>query len=253
MLSLGSGAVLNYFESRPQIDAFFKDKVGQEQIDDLEKRLIDTGRISKIKFISKDEALKIYKERNKDDPSLTELVTAEILPPSFQISTKAVTDQATIASTLEGEDIVDKVIFREDLVKTLTSWTNAIRNGGLVMVIFLIITSVLITLIVISLNISLHKDEIETMRLVGATEGYIRTPFVLEGVFYGFIAAFFATFVVWLGIYWLTPFLQKFLSDVPIFPIDQMIFVYLLLGEITAGIVIGALGSYIATRKYLRV
>ena len=166
MLSLGSDAVLNYFESRPQIDAFFKDKVDQEQIDSLEKRLVDTGKISKIKFISKDEALKIYKERNSDDPLLTEFVTAEILPSSFQISTKAVEDQGAIASMLDKEDIVDKVIFRPDLIKTLTSWTNAIRNAGLVMVVFLIPTSVLIRFIVISLNFSLHKDEIETMRLL---------------------------------------------------------------------------------------
>src|SRR3990172_408476 len=121
MLSLGSGAVLNYFESRPQIDAFFKDKVDQEQIDSLEKRLVDTGKISKIKFISKEEALKIYRERNKDDPLLTEFVTAEILPSSFQISTKKVEDQGAVASMLKGEDIVDKALLREVPVKPLPS------------------------------------------------------------------------------------------------------------------------------------
>ena len=120
-------------------------------------------------------------------------------------------------------------------------------------VVFLLITSTLITLIVISLNISLHKDEIETMKLVGATKAYVRTPFILEGIFYGLMAAFFGTIFLWLTVIWLTPFLKEFLSDIPIFPINHIVFIYLFIGEATAGIIIGAIGSNIATRKYLNI
>lgn len=253
MSSLGSNATLSYFESKPQIDAFFKDSATQEEIDALETKLNTTGSIASIKFISKEEALEIYKERNKDDPLLTEFVTADILPASFQISTKNIDDLEQIANIAAEEEIVENVVFQKDFVETLSSWTKTIRNVGIAVVVFLLATSLLITLIVISLNISLHKDEIETMRLVGATEGYIRTPFILEGVFYGLSAAILATIFVWLGIYWLTPFLQEFLSDVPIFPINQVVFLYLFIAEAAVGITIGALGSSIATRKYLKI
>lgn len=253
MISLGSNAILSYFESRPQIDAFFKDSATQEEIDNLENKLEETGAISEIKFISKEEALEIYKERNKDDPLLTEFVTADILPSSFQISTKNIDDLEMVANIVAEEEIVENVVFQKDLVQTLSTWTRTIRNVGIAVVVFLLITSLLITLIVISLNISLHKDEIETMRLVGATEGYIRAPFVLEGIFYGLAASFFATIFIWIGVWWLTPFLREFLSDIPIFPINQIIFLYLFLAEGLAGIIIGAAGSAIATKRYLKV
>ncbi|MEX0616455.1 MAG: permease-like cell division protein FtsX [Candidatus Woykebacteria bacterium] len=253
MISLGSDAALSYFESKPQIDAFFKEGTSQGDIDSLEQKLVSTGKIENIKFISKEEALKIYKERNQEEPLLTEFVTSDILPASFQISTKDINDLEEIADIVSKEQIVEDVVFQKDVVKTLSSWTKAIRNVGASIVVFLIITSILTTLIVISLNISLHKDEIETMRLVGATEWYIRTPFIMEGIFYGVSAAILATAFVWLGVYWISPFLDKFLADIPIFPINQVIFLYLLLAEITFGIIIGSIGALIATRKYLKV
>ena len=253
LISLGSNVVLNYFESRPQIDAFFKDEATQTQIDSLEKKLTDTGLIANIRFISKEEALEIYKERNKDDPLLIEFVSADILPASFQISAHKIEDLDQIANIVAEEEIVENVVYQRDLVQTLSTWTKALRNIGVVVVVFLLITSLLITLIVISLNISLHKEEIETMRLVGATEFYVRTPFILEGVFYGLTAAVLATLSIWLLFFWLTPFLEGFLSDIPVLPIEPTTFLYLLLAEAAAGIIIGTIGSYIASQKYLKV
>lgn len=253
MISLGSNVVLNHFESRPQIDAFFKDTATQEQIDNLERKLKNTGNVKEIRFISKEEALEIYKERNKDDPLLTEFVTADILPASFQITATNLGDLESLANIVSSEEIVENVVFQKDLVQTISNLTKTIRNVGIAVVVFLLITSLLITLIVISLNIALHQDEIETMRLVGATDPFVRTPFIIEGVFYGLAAAFFGTLFVWLGMFWLTPFLESFLSEIPIFPINQIVFIYLFAAEAAVGIIIGSLGSYIATRKYLKV
>ena len=253
LLSVGSNVVLNYFESRPQIDAFLKDEATKEEIDTLEKKLNDTGLVSEVRFISKDEALEIYKERNKGDPLLLEFVSSDILPASFQISSKKIEDLDQIADIVTVEGIVENVVYQRDLVQTLSSWTKTIRNTGVVVVIFLLVTSLLITLIVISLNISLHKEEIETMRLVGATEFYIRIPFILEGVFYGLMAAVLATVFIWLLLFWVTPFLEEFLTNIPVLPLEPHSYLYLFLAEAAAGILIGTFGSYIATRKYLKV
>lgn len=253
LLSVGSNVVLNYFESRPQIDAFLKDEATQEEIDTLEKKLNDTGLVSKVKFISKDDALEIYKERNKDDPLLLEFVSSDILPASFQISSKKIDDLDQIADIVASEGIVENVVYQRDLVQTLSSWTKTIRNTGVVVVIFLLVTSLLITLIVISLNISLHREEIETMRLVGATEFYVRIPFILEGIFYGLMAAVLATLSIWLLLFWITPFLEEFLTNIPVLPLEPSSYLYLFLAEAITGVIIGTFGSYIATRKYLKV
>ena len=82
----GSAKIIKYFESLPQIDVFFRNEAKKSDIDSLKKQLEKSGKIASIRFVSKQEALKIYQEQNKDDPLLLELVTADILPSSFPVS-----------------------------------------------------------------------------------------------------------------------------------------------------------------------
>src|ERR1700730_17496818 len=82
----GSSAVINFFESKPQVTAFFKDTATQQNIDGLRNQLNTTGMIASTKYISKEQALQIYKAQNKNDPLLLDLVTADILPASLEIS-----------------------------------------------------------------------------------------------------------------------------------------------------------------------
>jgi cell division transport system permease protein len=125
------------------------------------------------------------------------------------------------------------------------------EGGGVVA--FLLVTTFLITLIVIGLNISLHQDEIEIMRLVGATSGYIRAPFIFEGVFYGLFSAVAATTFLWLIFALATPSLQRIFAGIPILPASPVIFGYLLIGEVLVGAAIGVVGSLVATRRYLNI
>ena len=253
LIFAGSNTLLSYFESRPQVTAFFKDDTKVEQIDDLKSSLNETGKISKLKYISKEEALAIYKERNKNEPILLEFVTADILPSSLEVSATDVKDLSSIAEILKNEQSVEEVVFQKDIVDTLIAWTSTIRTAGAGLVIFLLVTSFFITLIVIGLNISIHKEEIEIMRLVGATKWYIRTPFIFEGVFYGVTSAILATTAVWGALLWFSPVLQKIFAGIPLFPVPTKIFFLLLAGEMLIGILIGITGAYIATRRYLKV
>src|SRR3990167_7788343 len=82
-----SAKAISYFESRPQVTAFFENEVKQADIDNLKNELMATNKVASAKFVSKQDALKIYREQNKDDPLLLELVTADILPASLEIST----------------------------------------------------------------------------------------------------------------------------------------------------------------------
>src|SRR5690349_8813217 len=93
---LGSSMVMQYFESRPQLTAFFKDDAQQQDFDALKAQLEKTGKVSSIKFVSKKDALQIYRNQNKNDPLLLDLVSEDILPPSFEISTVSITDMGSI-------------------------------------------------------------------------------------------------------------------------------------------------------------
>jgi len=253
LLSVGSNALIAYFESRPQVTAFLKDDTTVEKVKEIQDRLSKTGVVSKTTYVSKEEALKIYKERNKNEPILAEFVTAEILPASIEVSTYKLEDLSKVADTLKNEGAVEEVVFQKNIVDTLSSWTRTLRVIGGGIVAFLLLTAFLITLIVIGLNISLHQDEIEIMKLVGATPGYIRLPFIFEGVFYGLFSSMAATAFLAIIFTWATPTLQKIFSAVPILPGGPLVFLHLLVGEILIGTGIGVIGSFVATRKYLKI
>jgi len=253
LVSIGSNKLLSYFESRPQVTAFLIEGTSADKVEEIRQSLADTEVVSKTKYVSKEEALKIYKERNKNEPLLSEFVTAQILPASIEVSTYELEDLSQIAAILEKTEAVEEVVFQQSIIETLDSWTKTIRNIGIGVAAFLLVMSLLTTLIVIGLNISLHRDEIEIMRLVGATAWYIRTPFLIEGIIYGGVSSFVAGLFLWAIYTWISPSIQNVFSDVPGLILSPATFIYLLLALVLGGTAVGIIGSVVATRKYLEV
>src|SRR3990167_6929571 len=130
ILAAGSQSALRYFESRPQVIAFFKEGTTSEDITLIENALKQETRVTETKYISKEDALKIYRDRNQADPALLELVTANILPASLEISTQSPEDLQPIAEILKKEPVVSEVMVPENVVETLTSVTAVIRSVG---------------------------------------------------------------------------------------------------------------------------
>ncbi len=251
-LLYGSSKAISYFESRPQVTAFFKNEVKTEDIDSLRNDLMATNKVANIKFVSKEDALKIYREQNKDDPLLLELVTADILPASLEISTTKIEDLSAINKQLLDSPKVSEVVFQKDVVSVLTSWTNALRSIGLGLIIVLSLVSIFIMVIIIGVKISQKKQDIEIMRLIGAEGWYIRWPFIFEGIFYGSIGALLGWLISAGALWYVTPFLSSFLRGIPIFPLP-LVFILGLLGiEIIVAVVLGTLASFLAVLRYLK-
>jgi len=248
----GSQIVLRYFESRPQVTAFFKDEATAGQIDTLKAKLIQTGKVEETKFISKEEALQIYREQNKDEPLLLEMVTANILPASLEVSIKNIIDIDQVAGVLKNDTTVEEVVFQEDVVEALYRWTGSIRKIGIGLISVLSLVSFLIILVIIGMKITIRKSEIEILQLIGASNAYIRAPFVLEGIIYGLSGAVLAWGLSYILLLYATPFIIKFLVDIPVLPVPYY-FILIVLGiEMLAGFIIGSLGSFIAVRRYLK-
>ena len=251
-LLYGSTKAISYFESRPQVTAFFKNEVKQVDINNLKNDLNTTNKVAGIKFVSKEDALKIYREQNKNDPLLLELVTADILPASLEISTIKIEDLSHINNKLKDSPLVSEVVFQKDVVAVLTSWTNALRTIGLGLIVVLSLVSIFIMVIIIGVKISQKKQDIEIMRLIGAGGWYIRWPFMLEGIFYGGVGAILGWGISSLALWYATPMLSSFLKGIPIFPLP-LIFLFGLLGmEILVAIVLGTLSSFLAVLRYLK-
>lgn len=252
-LLLGSSKIISYFESKPQVTAFFRNEASLREINSLENDLKATGKVSSIKFVSKKEALKIYREQNKNDPLLLDLVTADILPASLEISTFKIEDLSSISESLRNSPIVSEVIFQKDVVSTLTAWTNALRKIGVGLILILSLVSTFIIVTIIGIKISQKKQDIETMKLIGATNWYIRWPFIFEGMFYGLSGALAGWFVATGVLLAATPFLSDFLKGIPVLPAHPIFILGLLGGELILAALFGAFASYIAVLRYLKI
>src|SRR3989344_4411087 len=241
VVAAGSQEVLKYFESRPALNAFFKSDLVPTPI-----------QVENIKYISKEDAFNIYRDLNKSDPLLLEAVTSGMLPASIEISAKNPRDLKNISVMLKTENGIDDVRFEEDVVTSLTHWTNSIRAVGLVAVGIHVIITFLVILLIIGLKLAGRKEEIGLMRLVGATFGYIAAPFIWEGIFYGIFGALIAWGTVYLIILYSMGFLLGLLSGIPILPPPILFMLEVLGGTVGLGVVIGAIGGWLAVIRFLK-
>lgn len=264
-LVYGSNILLNYFETEAQILTFFKVGTEEEEILDLRTRINSNLSPENVEYTSEEAAIAEFKDAYKDNELITESITENVLPASLGIRAKNVEDIPQIISFLndekESSEIIDEIYYREDVVDRIKQVSKLIKISGLSLVAFLAIVSFLIILITTGITISNYQQEIAIMQLVGASSGYIRTPFILAGALYGGLGALLAMatlgLLVYGGYYYLetTPILlamTDFFRGVP-FPTITVQQMLLVIGaETAAGIIIGSLSSVFAVRKYLK-
>lgn len=254
--------VLSYFESKPQITVFFADKATKDDADALTKTLEATGKVADTKYVSKEDALAIYQQQNKNDPLLLQMVTADILPASLEVSAKDPTFLKDLEPIIRKANGVEEVVFQKDVVDTLLAWTNAIRIVGGIVAGLLALDSLLIIMTVIGMKIALKREEIEILTLVGASPWYIRLPFIMEGGMYGAAGAFTSWIIITGLVIWVRPMILGFLGMIPSISLVLTSLTstpfFLAAGGFMAGMVIvgftlGSIGSLIALGRYLKV
>lgn len=252
ILIFGGQLVLLYLEQRPQVIAFFNDETKESRILEIAHEIENTGLAKEVKFVSKEEAFEIYKERFKDDPLLLESVTADFLPAHLEVSAQKVNDINTLTENFRQRKEVESIVAPEDVIGKLANVTRTVRTAGLVFISVLIAISFLIIIMVVGMRIAIRRDEISIMNLVGATRWYIAKPFFLEGALYGIIGASIATFLTYALLLFYSPQIQNFLGPIQVFPINPLFFLYLWLAQIAAAMTVGILGAAIALYRYLR-
>jgi len=231
VVAWGSGLILEHLESRAQITVFFKDEVSPEEILNLKASLEGGGRVAVAEYVSKEEALQIYMGQHQDEPILLESITANIFPASLEIRARELSDLP---------------------VETFRRWSNLARWGGLGLVGFLGLISVLIVLLTIGMTIHTRREEIEIMALVGATDWYISGPFLVQGAFYGLVAALFSSLLLLALLPAAAPLVREIFGGLPLPALNWWFFAALFLGQLLFGTLLGVLGSFAATKKYLR-
>lgn len=252
MIIFGATQIIGYFESRPQVIAFFSTDSEKSKLENGAQFMKDKSYVEKVKIVTKEDALSLYKEDNKNDPILLELVTADIFPASLEVSAKEITSLPQIRDDLQSLDGVEDVMYQKDIIESLTSIIRNVRIVGLVIIAFLLLMSLMFIGVILSLRISLKRHEIGVMKLLGAGVSYIVAPYMMEGMIYGALGAI----VGWLGMFtlylYLTPTLIQFFGSIIHFPVSVTMFGVLLCAGIGSGMLIGVIGSFAAVRRFVR-
>ena len=254
LITFGSIQILKYFESAPQVIAFFKPGVDLTDIAiaNIRAQLEASGRLNQFRYVSTRQAEAIYKEKNQDNPLLLELVDYNILPASIEISGNTLEDLPILKTMLTNQDGVEDIVYYEDIVQSLSNWINSIKGIGGGIIAYLTVESILVILVIIGLQIASRREEIEILRLLGATDWFIRLPYILTAVAYGLIGSFLAWGLSYLLLLYSTPFLAAWLQDIPLLPVPIWFMLAVLGGELLFGALIGALGGFLATRRFLK-
>ena len=249
----GLSSVLNYFETKPEITLFLKDGLDKTTIEGVQKELSNYKNVKEIKYISKDKALEIYKEQNKDNPLLTEMVTASILPASFEVT---VSEPATLEEIYQNYStrttIIDEIIYQKDVIKSLLTWTKNIRISGIAITAVIGSISLLTIITIIGMKITNRKEEIKISRLLGASKFYVKKPFLLEGLFYGLFGSFFGFIFTFFIILIIRNSVNNFFQPVVFFNINPIFYLEILLIELLVGSILGLFASWIGSNRYIK-
>ena len=256
---------LNYLETKPQVTVYFQNKTVENHIFKVRDELMSSGKVLNIKYISKNEAFNIYKQLNKDNPLLLEMVSADILPPSLEIYAKKPVFLPEIAEYLKKQGDIDEVQYEKDIIDKLLVLTNTIRRSALIFFSYLIIMSIIVLTTMILFKIALKESEITLLKLIGATNFYIRKPYILESLFLGISASSLSFGIFSFIVFYFNPFLQSYLRGVAslsvdvfnyplvIWPLNYVFFTIVFVSISLFGAIIASVASYIATNKYLKV
>lgn len=259
ILGVFLSAVLNinhmasYLENQVEMTVYLKDGLTTDQVMGIGKYLKAQPGMKEIKFTNKDQAMKDFRERMGDQQGLLDAINGNPLPVSYQMSFQTPEQLKTAAEVVAKYQGVETVQYGKDIIEQLYKVAQVIRLSGIVLIIFLAGAELFIISNTIRLTVFARRREIQIMKYVGASNGFIRWPFLFEGMVIGFLGSGFASLILWEGYKTVVSEMAAaglvFIPMIPLWPFMG----YTTLIILAAGIVIGVMGSAISLRKYMKV
>ena len=248
-----NNVTLNW-EAKVEISAYLRDDATQGEISSLSEEISQMPEVQDVTYVSKDAAFEEFKEMYETQPEFYENLPEDALPASLRIKLGDANDTEQVAAAIEGAPGVQDVRFGGEIIKRLLRVNSLLRTITLVMSVILMIAAAALIANTIRLAIYARRDEIGIMKLVGATNWFIRIPFMLEGVFAALMGAVAAGAVILIANTLLFSKIGEtltFLGPVFSFTSSEMAQVLLILGGV--GCAVGLVGSMMALRRFLEV
>jgi len=267
-ISLGSGMLLGQvvesFEDKVSVRLFLKDGAPAEQVDAMQAELLANEMVATVVYTTKEQALEEFKQRYAEDsPEMIESLSGNPLPASLDIELRDPRNVSTVVEQIKAspnflavadrpDDPAKSLEYGEEIVEKLFTVTRIIRVVSIVFVAMLAVISLIFINNAIRIAIYARRKEIAIMRLVGASNWFIRTPFLFEGVLQSLVGALLAIGTLSILYFYVLPKLSELMAFLPL-SMSGGDATQVSLALIVAGILMGVGGAMLAMRRYLRV
>jgi len=250
--------LISSLKEKADVSVYFKEDTPEEEILKIKEEISKNPEF-KVDFVSKEEALKEFERRHKENPILMEALKEIGENPflaSLSIKTKEPVKYEELLSFLkEKEEIIEKIDYseRKPLIEKIFSLSRNLEKGGILISFVLILISVFVVFNTTRLSINNFKEEISIQKLVGASNWFIRGQFLVQGLFAGILSALFSLLTVFLTSYFLSPKLSVLFEGLNLFEIFSSNLGILILIQFFAGILLGTIPTIIAIRRFLKI
>ncbi|MDD5732001.1 MAG: permease-like cell division protein FtsX [Patescibacteria group bacterium] len=257
ILNILVSSTIDTVESKIDLEVYFKPAVAEDDILDIKKDVSKMPEIKNVQYISTAEALKIFKQMHPDlDQAVSEVDNP--LNASLKIDLYKVEDLGKINSLFVSgkySALVESSSYKGDIVSRFINFRTYVTWFGIILSLVFLVTSLIVVLNTIRMTIYTRREEIEIMKLVGATNWYIRWPFILEGAFYGFISMILSSIALFIGLKIASPHIRDFFQEFSInFFSSLNAYGLIILGwQFVISVFVGVVSSTIAISRYLKV
>lgn len=260
-----SSQALASLQDRVDISVYLKEGLEQGQIDEFQNYVKGLEGVREVNLISKEQALENFKETYKDNPSIIQsLQVLDVNPLPVTLVLKAENSQLyqsindSLMQSQYAETVIQDTDFQtstsKEIIERLNTIIRVTRNVGLSVIIVLATIAVLITYNTIRLTLYSYRQEIEIMRLVGASDAQIKGPFFVEGILFGVFGTFISFLILFIIVFFLSPSITSFIQGIQSpssYVLNQAV---LIIGiQLIVGISLGVGSSLIAINRYLKV
>lgn len=257
---------LTTINDQVDISIYLNQTTPDEKVTEIKREIEALSTVKSVRYISPDEARQEAAAEQKDDPTALEALNTgtNVFPKTFRVVLHDIENVSEIQNYVQNDETIVAHLQKRtgsieegkssEIVRTIGRWMGFAANSGITVATVFVVLSMLIVFNTIRMAIFSRKEEIQMMKLIGADRKFIRGPFVVEAVVYGFIAAILATGLGTLLLMTGGPGLESFgIAVQPTLNVMYTYGVFVLLAMIACGAVIGVLSSLLAVRKYLKV
>jgi len=252
--------IITSIEDKIDVSVYFKNTTGEDDILRIKSTLQGLPEVKNVDYVSKDEALAIFKDKHKNDPTIAQAIeqlNENPLLASLNIKARNPNEYPVIAGYLNNDSIkpfIEKVSYAQNagVIDRLNRILSTTQKGGWGLTAFISLIAILITFNTIRLAIYSNRESINIMRLVGGSNFFIRGPFLIEGILYGIISAIVSLLLLAPIIYFISPYTNAIVPELYLWSYFVSNLVVLFIYQVLFGVGLGIVSSFIAIGKYLK-